>query len=461
MNALLALLLLVTGVGVSVFVPQYGSTAVLVGAGAACLAGYFIYRVEIDRRFLLQLFAAGLVLRVAIGTIIFVAQLQDFFGGDAITYDGFGYALLRLWQGEIQFRPEIDRFSAGGGWGMLYLVAAVYAIVGRNPLAIQFINAVIGSATAVVIYLCAYHIFRNVRVARLAAFALAFFPSIILWSSQGLKDAPVVFSLALAMLATLKLGERWSLKYLLVLIIALFSIFSLRFYIFYMLVAAIAGSFIVGMRELDGRSIVRQFAIVVCIGLAMTYLGVLRQAGQQFESYGSLEAVQRSREDLARSARSGFAADVDVSTTSGALQVIPIGVVYLLFAPFPWQVEGPRQIITLPEMVIWWSAFPFVLLGGWFTIRYRLRQTLPILIFTAMLTLAYSVFQGNVGTAYRQRAQLLVFYFIFAAVGFIFLKEKSEERDRAAERAREAILARRAAERALQRRHSGSGEVSR
>lgn len=461
MNALLALLLLVTGVGVSVFVPQYGSTAVLVGAGAACLAGYFIYRVEIDRRFLLQLFAAGLVLRVAIGTIIFVAQLQDFFGGDAITYDGFGYALLRLWQGEIQFRPEIDRFSAGGGWGMLYLVAAVYAIVGRNPLAIQFINAVIGSATAVVIYLCAYHIFRNVRVARLAAFALAFFPSIILWSSQGLKDAPVVFSLALAMLATLKLGERWSLKYLLVLIIALFSIFSLRFYIFYMLVAAIAGSFIVGMRELDGRSIVRQFAIVVCIGLAMTYLGVLRQAGQQFESYGSLEAVQRSREDLARSARSGFAADVDVSTTSGALQVIPIGVVYLLFAPFPWQVEGPRQIITLPEMVIWWSAFPLVLLGGWFTIRYRLRQTLPILIFTAMLTLAYSVFQGNVGTAYRQRAQLLVFYFIFAAVGFIFLKEKSEERDRAAERAREAILARRAAERALQRRHSGSGEVSR
>jgi len=364
MNALLALLLLALGIFVSVFVPEYGSTAVLVGAGAACLAGYFIYRVEIDRRFLLQLFAAGLVLRVAIGTIIFVAQLQDFFGGDAITYDGFGYALLRLWQGEIQFRPEIDRFSAGGGWGMLYLVAAVYAIVGRNPLAIQFINAVIGSATAVVIYLCAYHIFRNVRVARLAAFALAFFPSIILWSSQGLKDAPVVFSLALAMLATLKLGERWSLKYLLVLIIALFSIFSLRFYIFYMLVAAIAGSFIVGMRELDGRSIVRQFAIVVCIGLAMTYLGVLRQAGQQFESYGSLEAVQRSREDLARSARSGFAADVDVSTTSGALQVIPIGVVYLLFAPFPWRVEGPRQMITLPEMVIWWSAFPFVLLGG-------------------------------------------------------------------------------------------------
>lgn len=461
MNGLLALLSLVSYVVVSFLIPQAGPTALIAVTVAALVGGYLIYRSETDRRFLLQLFVAGIIVRVVIGSIIFVANLQEFFGGDALTYDEFGYALLRLWQGEIQFKPEIDRFSAGGGWGMLYLVAAVYAIIGRNPLAIQFINAVIGSATAAVIYLCAYHIFRNIRVARLAAFAVAFFPSIILWSSQGLKDAPVVLALSLAMLATLKLGERWSVKYLIVLIVALFSVFSLRFYIFYMLVAAIAGSFIVGMRELDGKSIVRQFAVIVCIGLAMTYLGVLRQASQQVETFGSLEAVQRSREDLARSARSGFAADVDVSTTSGAISVIPIGLVYLLFAPFPWQVEGSRQIITLPEMVVWWLAFPLVLLGGWFTIRYRLRQTLPILIFTTMLTLAYSVFQGNVGTAYRQRAQLLVFYFIFAAVGFIFLKEKAEERDRAAERAREAIMAQRAAQRALQRKYSSGSETSR
>jgi heme O synthase-like polyprenyltransferase len=64
----------------------------------------------------------------------------------------------------------------------------------------------------------------------------------------------------------------------------------------------------------------------------------------------------------------------------------------------------------------------------WFAIRYRLRMISPILIFTVMLTLAYSVFQGNVGTAYRQRAQLLVFYFIFVAVGFVLMKEKREER---------------------------------
>ena len=64
----------------------------------------------------------------------------------------------------------------------------------------------------------------------------------------------------------------------------------------------------------------------------------------------------------------------------------------------------------------------------------------PILIFTAMLSLAYSVFQGNVGTAYRQRAQLLVFYFIFVAVGFVLMLEKREERKRRQIEAREDCI---------------------
>ena len=47
-----------------------------------------------------------------------------------------------------------------------------------------------------------------------------------------------------------------------------------------------------------------------------------------------------------------------------------------------------------------------------------------------MLTLEYSIFHGNVGNAYRQRSQLLVFYFIFVAVGYVLLLEKREEQKR-------------------------------
>jgi hypothetical protein len=161
----------------------------------------------------------------------------------------------------------------------------------------------------------------------------------------------------------------------------------------------------------------------------------------QFERFGNLETIQRSRDDAARSAESGFGREVDVSTTSGAIAAVPIGLVYLLFAPFPWQLVSLRQSLTLPEMVIWWASCPMLVLGLWFSFRYRLRMISPILIFTVMLSLAYSVFQGNVGTAYRQRAQLLVFYFIFVAVGYVLILEKHEERKRALQAEKQSLVA--------------------
>ena len=447
MNAVLTLLYLLLCVGIVIFVPtlvapyvaDYGiftgfdaAKAVLLCTALATIVGFYSYRREIDGPFLLRLFVAGLITRVVIGLAIFVFRGQDFFGGDAITYDFYGSAQLLGWGGDKYYQSLANQFvrsGEGSGWGMVYLVAAVYGLIGRNMLAIQLMNAVFGSATAVVVYLCAQHVFQNSRVARIAGIAVAFYPSLVLWSAQGLKDGPIVFFLALAILSTLRLGEKLTIKYILILLGALIALLALRFYVFYMICVAIAGAFIIGMQQVTATSFARQLSAVILLGLALTYVGVTRSASLQIERY-SLQRLQLSRLDQARSAESGFGRDVDVSSTSGALSTIPIGVVYLLFAPFPWQITSLRQSITLPEMIIWWASFPLLVLGLWFAIKYRLRMISPILIFTVMLTLAYSVFQGNVGTAYRQRAQLLVFYFIFVAVGFVLVKEKREERKR-------------------------------
>jgi hypothetical protein len=250
------------------------------------------------------------------------------------------------------------------------------------------------------------------------------------------------------MLCTLKIGERFSVKYIVTLIVSVLCILTLRFYIFYMVITAIAGAFVIGMRSFSAKSFSRQFIVVILMGLAMTYLGITRYASVQYETFGNLKMVQRSRQDAATSAKSGFAADVDVSTTEGALAAIPIGLFYLLFAPLPWQLASARQLITLPEMIVWWMSFPLLILGLWFTIRHRLRRVSPILLFTTLLTLGYSVFQGNIGTAYRQRAQLLVFYFIFVAVGMVLFKERREDQKRRRDEQTQ-LGAAKAAERAL------------
>ncbi|HEX8723368.1 MAG TPA: glycosyltransferase family 39 protein, partial [Pyrinomonadaceae bacterium] len=371
MNALLVLLTLATSVCLALAFPKEGPAAVLFCASLAAGTAYWVSRHRTHGRFLVHVFVSAVLLRVVVGSAIHHFGLQDFFGGDAVTYDYRGWALLEYWRGGMR-HEDFERylsFYLYRNWGMPYMVAGVYWLVGRNVLAVQYLNALLGAATAPVIFLCARHIFQNLRVAKVAALFVAFFPSLILWSSQALKDGPIVFLLAAAMLATLRLGERLSAQYLAVLLFALYGLLSLRFYVFYVTLAAVLCAFVIGMRPQKTTSLVRQFAVIMVLGLALTYLGVLRTASVQFETYGNLQVLQNSRSDLVQSAASGFGQDVDVSTTEGALSAIPVGATYLLFAPFPWQVANLRQSITIPEMVVWWASFPLLVVGIWFTVK--------------------------------------------------------------------------------------------
>ena len=444
MNGFLIFLCLLVGALIVLAVPSmaaphavdYGMTinafytgkATLLCAAFAALAGWYAYRQEQHGLFLLQIFIAALLVRLIVASLIFANYGQEFFGGDAFTYDFLGQTQLQSWAGDSYARVLLQ--SRMSGWGMSYFVGSVYVMIGRNMLAIQFINAVMGAVTAVVVFIAAQEVFTNIRVSKVAAASIAFYPSLILWSSQGLKDGPIVFLLALAILATLKLGQKFTVKYLVVLILALLILLSLRFYIFYMIAAAVGGALVIGARQFSPISFIRQFAILVVLAVALAYVGVQKFATEQYATFGSLEKVERSRQDMARRGESGYGEDSDVSTVNGAISNVPLGMLYLLFAPFPWQLTSLRQAITLPEMILWWASFPMMMLGLWFSMRYRLRVIAPILIFTTLLSLAYSVFQGNVGTAYRQRSQLLVFYFIFVAVGYVVVVEKLEDRKR-------------------------------
>jgi hypothetical protein len=194
-----------------------------------------------------------------------------------------------------------------------------------------------------------------------------------------------------------------------------------------MVVVAVAGSFVIGLSKSNTSAVFRLLATIL-LGVALTYFGPGERMSAQLNTFGNLERIQSSRSDLARSAGSGFGEELDISTTEGAIAALPIGFMYLMLAPFPWEAANLRQAITIPEVLIWWAMIPFILIGLAYTVRHRARNALPVLIFTLLLTIAYSLFQGNVGTAYRQRTQIQVFLFIFVAAGWTVYKERKENK---------------------------------
>ncbi|MEP6789646.1 MAG: hypothetical protein ABJB40_14500, partial [Acidobacteriota bacterium] len=214
-------------------------------------------------------------------------------------------------------------------------------------------------------------------------------------------------------------------------------ILSLRFYIFYMVLVAVVGSFVVGLSS-STRSIFRTSVILVLIGVSLAFLGVGQKADVDLQNFGNLQRIQVTRLDLSR-ASTGFNEGADVSTNTGALSVLPIGFAYLMFAPFPWQASNLRQAITIPEVLVWWAMLPILVLGLIYTVKHRLRNAFPILIFSLLLTLAYSISQGNVGTAYRQRTQIQVFLFIIIGAGWTVFQERRENKSISRAAARKKI----------------------
>jgi hypothetical protein len=416
-----------------------GAILIVLLFGGLFLVVFRVYTT--DKSFISILFIAAVLVRIAVGVFIQIYDLRGFFGGDSITYDNYGTLILNSWLGvgnDSSFDVARATFLQLPGWGMSYLVAAIYFFVGRNIFAAQCFCGVVGAAIAPMAYYCSDVIFANRRLSRIAAIIVAFFPAMIIWTSQLLKDGLIIFLLVLAMTMVIQLQRRVNALGMVLLGFALFGILSLRFYIFYPAVMAAVGSFIIGISKTN-NTIISRIVILTILGVTLTYFGVARLASTNLDRFGNLAAIQNSRLDLAQSAASGFGSDVDVSTPEGAILALPIGLTYLLLAPFPWQAMNLRQGITVPDTILWWVSIPLIISGLWYSIRHRLRNVLPVLVFTILLTLSYAIFQGNVGTAYRQRAQIQVFLFMFAAAGLVIRLERRDDRAALAAAHRRAI----------------------
>lgn len=370
-----------------------------------------MYLSTVSLRYLLAFF-----LNANAGNVSFT----DAFWGDSSTYDYRGQLLALVWKGEILANP-LEHWVSGQGF--IYFVAAIYWAFGQNQLMVQLINGVIGAATMLVVYAIARDLF-GAEPARWSAVCMSFFPQMIFWSAAMYKDPAVMLSIAVSIYAVLRLREQWKVKWLILFLAAVLALMSLRFYVFYFVALATLGTFWLSQAHRTLGSLIGYGALLAAFLGAFSFAAE-REVVDQHLSYFQLERVQIGRLDQARSGQSGFSVETDVSTTSGALRAIPVGVVYLLLAPFPWSVTGLRQALTMPEMLVWYTLLPALWRGLRYTFINRFRAALPILTFTAALTIAYAIFQGNAGTAYRQRTQITMFYFVFIGVGIV---EKQRQR---------------------------------
>jgi hypothetical protein len=366
-----------------------------------------------ERPWLARTLVLALLARLAVATVFAAVPESRVFHEDAYGYEIAGRNLALSWQGEL---PPIYIYTeAGQNLGWPYVCGALCYLFGQYSALPSCFNCVVGTCTVFLVYFLARQFF-HVLVARRAALMAAFVPSMILWSSIAIKDAVMAFLILVALLSCVMIKKRFSFVSLLGIVGSLLAIHPIRFYMLYFVGFAIVTSLFLerGLGLVSG--VYKQVMLIGVMVALMAMVGIAgrMQSGLEIMTF---ERVSAFRHGMAVTANSGFEADVDVSTPTRALLFLPLGVSELLLGPFPWQWGSMRALMAAPETIYWWILFPSTLSGMWWMFRKRFTRTSALLIFAVTMTPAYSLMHGNIGSGFRQRAQIFVILFIFASLG--------------------------------------------
>ena len=355
-----------------------------------------------------KLFRRGLLLRLGLAVVLYLFTDEILFAPDQNTYRLLGESLARYWTGETLVYP--GRLLAGGPIGYVYIVAAFFWL-GLGALAAQILNCFVGASTILVVFDLARRMTGNVPVALRSAMFVAYFPSLVLWSALNIRDAWIILLIALICRQALVLQERVNIISLAILAGAIGALIQFRDYVLLAVTVPMVLSFLVRGRSHVGRNVLLGMLGTVLVIYADQAAGKGRKVRLL-----DLEEIQSIRHWNAYGAASQFE-QADISTPGKALIFLPKGLAFFLLAPFPWMLGSIRQVLAVPEMLFFYSLVPGIVRGIRHLLRHHLGNALMVILVTAGLTVGYALGEGNAGTAYRHRAQLLSFYLIFAAVG--------------------------------------------
>ena len=355
-----------------------------------------------------RLFRRGLLIRMALAVILYFFTDEFLFAPDQNTYRLLGESLARYWTGETVVYPA--RLLGGGPIGYVYIVAAFFWI-GLGALAVQLLNCLVGAVTILIVFDLARRMTGNSAIALRSAMFAAYFPSLILWSALNIRDAWIIMLIALICRQALVLQDKVKLTSLVVLAAAIWSLIQFRNYVLLAVTVPMVLSFLVRGRSHLGRNVVLGMIGAVLVIYADQAAGTGRRVRLL-----DLEELQSIRYWNTHGAASQFE-QADISTPGKALVFLPKGLAFFLLAPFPWMLGSIRQILAVPEMLFFYSLIPSIVRGVRHLLRHHMGNALMVILVTGGLTVGYALGEGNAGTAYRHRAQLLSFYLIFAAVG--------------------------------------------
>jgi hypothetical protein len=360
---------------------------------------------------IVALCVAAFALHLFIGLVInHSPTLVRYLGGDAVTYDEGARGIVAHWQNTSLPLPAMG----AGKEGFYYGLAALYWAFGAFPVAGLALNAFFAAALVPLVADLTRRLFGD-DAAWWAAGIVVLQPGLLIWTSQLLREAGVLFFLAIALDCVVRLARHATPAVAVVLGADLALLLTFRANVAVVAASGLAIGLLLGRKRIAGGFV--SAAAVLVLAIVLVGAGGVGRAGYQASSNASLQQINLARGDLSASAASGFGRGANVSTPSRAITYLPLGLPSFLFGPFPWQVGGFRQLLGWLEALTILGLTPAIW-RGWRSSRRQIGRLGLILVVPATaLAVSLSLLIGNYGTVVRERLQVLLFVVPLAALG--------------------------------------------
>lgn len=380
----------------------------IIGWGVLCTwAAFFIYKYRRSQEIV---WVIGLAI---LTRILFIAVNTYFYTLPVDPFESIAAETARKGIGEIQA-------NYGMGYRMyVSFCSAVYFLVGRNPLLLQVINAVMAIHSILLLTKITIRRCGN-RVALGIGVFLAIMPTFVVFSTVILRDSIIIYLLTLAVwwldrvCRSTFVPGLW-LSGLCIVGIMLFHVCGSILMLFWVLVI-----FSLIIRELysrreklswpQSRHLVTAVAIAI-IGLVISFrsteTGFQRLLGQTGADHSSLTSITLAGNKVnLGEARGAYLMDTDNSSLSAKITNLPRRAVYFLFAPFPWNISNSKDFLGFCDSLIQAliiAAMICLLVTKRFSTNFIIEASLYL-----MLVAGFSLAVSNYGTAARHRLKLLV-----------------------------------------------------
>jgi len=348
---------------------------------------------------------------------------------DARSFERYAWSLA-----QSGFFNVMNNYTGPNAKFISWLIAIPYSLFGRSVLMAQSISLIFGMSSIYLGWKTA-KIIWDVQIANKVAWAIALFPSLILYSVLVLREVYISFFLLVALYGVVSWIKNNDFKSL---ILIFLGFFAATFFHGAMLVGALTFLTIIGvMSFISFLKLLFKYRIKMknlMVFLIFVILSSIYLSGKITVSYlGSFESISKIDNLLLKTNNStrGEASYPEWTMIHSFNELFykgPIRSLYFVFSPFPWDVKKPYHLIGLLDAFLYMYLVFLIFQNRKIIWKDPALRVLLIILLSYLIVFGVGV--GNFGTGIRHRTKFTIIFILLAAPlikRLIFKKNKKKE----------------------------------